>query len=374
MDYTKQNIIFKIKKTLRYIRLYGISRTFIKVQGQFHMNRNYNNLPKLNSHKSNSSSNIGIIGCGNFAFSNIAYYLSKNKKKCIRGVMDIDINKSASLAFYYDALYYTDDVNKIINDDKINLVYISSNHASHAEYALLCISKGKSVHIEKPHVVNFDQLYRLNEIMRINSNVNVFLGFNRTRSPLFQKLIHELKKEQGPSMINWFIAGHDIPDDHWYFQEKEGGRVLGNLCHWTDLTLQLVGIDNAFPCKITSTAPLNSKSDFVFSILFSDRSCATITFSAKGHSFEGVKEVLNLHKGNLIGNITDFRTLKIDIIDKKINKKILYRDHGHKENILNSFNSKKGEHSSYIYLTAKFFLAFKQSLISSEPLIVTNDY
>ena len=126
-------------------------------------------------------------------------------------------------------------------------------------------------------------------------------------------------------MINWFIAGHEIPNDHWYFEEKEGGRVLGNLCHWTDLTLQLVNIKDAFPCTIFPATPINSKSDFVVSIIFADKSCASITFSAKGHTFEGVREILNIHKGNLLANITDFQTLSIEIVEKKIRKKSTLR-------------------------------------------------
>ena len=55
-------------------------------------------------------------------------------------------------------------------------------------------------------------------------------------------------------MISWFIAGHNIDSDHWYFNPKEGGRVLGNLSHWTDLTLNLIGLDQAFPCKISAFA------------------------------------------------------------------------------------------------------------------------
>ncbi len=59
----------------------------------------------------------------------------------------------------------------------------------------------------------------------------------------------------GPLMINWFIAGHEIPDGHWYYDEKEGGRVLGNLSHWSDLTLHLAGIQTAFPCTVFSATP-----------------------------------------------------------------------------------------------------------------------
>ena len=41
MDYTKQDLKFKIKKALRYIRLYGVSGTLVKMRGQYHMKRWY---------------------------------------------------------------------------------------------------------------------------------------------------------------------------------------------------------------------------------------------------------------------------------------------------------------------------------------------
>ena len=43
----------------------------------------------------------------------------------------------------------------------------------------------------------------------------------------------------------------------------------------------------------------------------------SITFSAKGVTFEGVREVLNVHKGNLLANLMDFHILTVDIVDKK---------------------------------------------------------
>ena len=39
-DYVNENLIFKIRKVMRYIKLYGISRTIIKVKGQYHMQKN----------------------------------------------------------------------------------------------------------------------------------------------------------------------------------------------------------------------------------------------------------------------------------------------------------------------------------------------
>ncbi len=354
MDYTNSNFYFKIQKAVRYARIYGLIRTLIKIRGQYHMKKRYVELPQI-SNSTSTKKYIGIIGCGNYAFSNIAYYLTKKFGPIIKGGMDVNINASASLFENYNLDYYTKDASDIISDPSISLVFIASNHASHTEYAIECIKAGKHVHIEKPHVVSDDQLRQLCSTMRDNPHVKVFLGFNRSRSPLFRDLQAYLKKESGTLMINWFVAGHEIPENHWYFGEGEGGRILGNLCHWSDLTLHLIGMENAFPCQIIPGSPHGAKSDFVVSIIFADQSCASITFSAKGHTFEGVREVLNVHKGNLLGNITDFGTLSLEICERKYKKTLLYRNHGHGINIYNSVTSKSGEDPIYVHATAKFF-------------------
>lgn len=373
MDYTIQKLGFKIKKVLRYFRLYGVQRTLVKVKGQYHMKRKYDALPAKREGASSSQAHIGIIGCGNYAFSNIAFYLNKANPNLIRGVMDVDVDKAASLFESYGALYFTDNVDRILNDKDIDLVYIASNHASHAEYAIRCIQAGKHVHIEKPHVVSEDQLARLTVAMKAHASSKVFLGFNRPRTKLFQTLKTLLSKESGPLMINWFVAGHEIADDHWYFDEKEGGRVLGNLCHWTDLTLQLVGLENAYPCQILPSVPPGSKSDFIVSLIFADQSCATITFSAKGHTFEGVREVLNIHKGNLLGNLTDFQELSVDVVEQKVVRRQFYRDHGHSLNILNSLSSDHGEDHRYVIATAKLFLAIRSAIDGGSGLTLLSD-
>jgi predicted dehydrogenase len=232
---------------------------------------------------------------------------------------------------------------------------------------------GKHVHIEKPHVVSQEQLDRLIAAMERFPRSKVFLGFNRSKGRLFGELRAALAAEPGPSMINWFIGGHEIPEDHWYFDEREGGRVLGNLCHWTDLTLQLVSIDKAFPCTIVPATPPNAKSDFVVSLMFADGSCGAITFSAKGHAFEGVREVLNVHKGDSLANLTDFQILTIDVVEKKRKVRLRHRDHGHEANIVNSLSAALsahgiGESPAYVAATARLFLAVREAIDSGKPV------
>lgn len=381
MDYTKTSLKFKIIKSLRYLRLYGLSRTLIKIAGQYHMKAEESTaeVDWQNPAVSDvASKHVAIIGCGNFAFANIAYYLDKNKKGVILGTYDKHMSRAVSLAKKYKAAFAFKDAASIVNHPGVKLVYVASNHASHAEYAIDCIKTGKDVHIEKPVVVSYDQLERLTQTIRNKPDAKVFLGFNRPKSKLFFELTGHLKKESGPLMVNWFIAGHEIADDHWYFDEKEGGRILGNLCHWSDLTLELIGYDNAFPCVIKSSSPSNSKSDFVVSIEFKDKSCATLTFSAKGHSFEGVREILNIHKGNLIGNLQDFQSIKLDIIDKRITHKLMFRDHGHQQNIMNSYNASTfninpGVSLQYLIATSLLALKIKESVDNRSDVTLTQE-
>ncbi len=377
MDYTTQSLGFKIKKTLRYIRLYGVPRTLIKVKGQYHMRKRYGALPRLSS-APEEGGHVGLIGCGNFAYSNIAYYLKKNYGRVVQGAMDVDINRAASLCEEYGARYYTNDADRIISDPAIDLVYIASNHASHAEYAAQALTKGKSVHIEKPHVVTEDQLQRLCATMSTQSG-KVALGFNRPMSKIGQAIKSHLDSQSGPAMLNWFIAAHEIDRDHWYFKEEEGGRVLGNLCHWTDFILQMIAPERRYPITIAPTRGKKSDCDIAVTYTFGDESIAAITFSAKGHTFEGVRERFAAHRGNVLISMDDFRDVSIEIVEKKRRIRHIFRDHGHERNIKRSYemvrsNSFNGCPVDYVWETGLLFLKTREALESNKNIVITSGF
>src|ERR1044072_9354443 len=222
--------------------------------------------------------------------------------------MDVDIHRAASLYEKYGASYYTDDADKVINDPAVDIIFIASNHASHAEYAIKALEAGKSVHIEKPHVVNDDQLLRLCSTM-LESKGKVALGFNRPNSRLGREIKRHLDSQTGAAMLNWFIAGHELPPGHWYFDEEEGGRVLGNLCHWTDFVFQMMSPERRYPILIRPTHAEQSDCDIAVTYPFGDGSIAAITFSAKGPTFEGVRERFAAHRGNVLISMDDFKEL-----------------------------------------------------------------
>ena len=374
-SYLDSPFAYKIRKVVRYVELYGPGRTLVKVRAQLHSARTatFDTPAWWNPHCStpeHGSRWVGIIGCGSFAYSAIAYYLRKAEPAFLRAACDLNPARARSLCADYAGACATSDAEALIADERIRLVFIASNHASHAEYAIRCLDAGKSVHIEKPQVVSEDQLSRLLAAQQRNPRCMVFLGFNRPRSRHFRRVREALASQSGPASINWVIAGHEIPADHWYFSEAEGGRILGNVCHWTDLALETVGLREAFPCRVTPVSPPSAKSDFSFGVSFADGSEATSSFSAKGHTFEGVREVLNAHRGDAIVSLRDFKETRVDIAAMRKRRTSLFRDHGHRENIVNSLEAvKAGDRSRAVsslanMATARLFLGVKAAIDS----------
>jgi predicted dehydrogenase len=374
MDYTRQPLGLKLRKALRYVRLYGPRRALVKVRSQYHMLRKFDRLPEPGPGPGASEKHVGIIGCGNFAYSNIAYYLKKNYGRVIRAAMDTDLERAASLYQAYGLSYYTGDAQRIVEDPEIDLVYIASNHATHAEYAIPALEKGKSVHIEKPHVVNRGQLVRLCRVMEATGG-RVHVGFNRPHSRIGRKIKAALDSQDGSSMFNWFVVGHPIRPDHWYYDKEEGGRVLGNLSHWTDLVYRMSDAAGRYPIRINPTRGERPDTDIAVTFLFGDGTIGVITFSAKGETFEGVRESFSAHRGNVLITMSDFKEMRIENLARKQRSHALFRDHGHEESIKTGYRMSSkagaafgGSEVAYVWETAELFLATREALERKEVI------
>jgi predicted dehydrogenase len=374
MEHPEVGLGYKIRKVLAYVRMYGLMRVLGKVRGQYHLRAKFDPLPETGTRVS-TGKHVGLIGCGLFPFANICHYLVRNHGKVIRAGMDIDPHRAASLFHRYGLDYYTTDAQELFDDPEIDLIYVASNHASHAEYAIRALEAGKAVHIEKPHVVNRDQLARLREAAEKHGG-KVHLGFNRPHGPIGQKMLSHLASQSGTVMINWFVAGHPIPRDHWYRNEGEGGRVLGNVCHWTDFTLHMIPKEGRYPIRINPTRTGDSDQDVAVTFSFGDGSIAALTFSAKGESFRGVRERFTGHRGDVLMFMDDFSRLTVDHGEKRFTVRSRHHDQGHQASILAAYEmsrrggNKPGAPLSHVYETAELFLCTAEALETNQVVTI----
>lgn len=378
-DYTERPLSFKIKKALRYTRLYGIRRTLSIVRGQYNMKRTYATPPAIRANPS-SNKHVGVIGCGIFGFGVIGYFLEKNHGRVIRGVLDHNVNRAASFYQRYGLDYYTTDPDTLLADPAIDLIYIASDHLSHAEYAIRALENGKAVHIEKPHVVTESQLRRLCSTM-VRTGGKVRLGFNRPRSPIGRMIKEQLHAQTGTAMMNWSVAGAPLPPDHWYYKPEEGGRVVGNLCHYTDFIFQMAPPEKRFPIVIQPLKYDRPDENIAVTFLFGDGSIGVITFSTKGEPFEGDKERFSAHRSDCLIAMDDFHRL---VIEAGTSKRVItpfFRDHGHDANMSESYamvrpkgSPSPGSDVAYIWETGLFMLKTKEALDKGEAVRIERGF
>lgn len=116
---------------------------------------------------------LGIIGAGTI-FQNYIVALSRFPDKyMLFAVYDSNIDKlniarstMADLGLSKDVLYYNDFENFMESD--IDVVVIATPPKTHFQLAIDCLSRKKSVLIEKPMVLSIDRLYQLYECARCN--------------------------------------------------------------------------------------------------------------------------------------------------------------------------------------------------------------
>ncbi len=309
-----------------------------------------------------------MIGCGHHAFSSIAYYLTTSTDCNIIFALDIDKHASSSLAYSYNV---TDVYSEYVPDkDRKNLpdiVYISSNHATHTQYAINFLKYGCDVFIEKPISINIDQLNALSDTVR-KTNQKIYVGYNRPHSPAIKIIKDNFIDNGEPFTLSCFITGHFIPEDHWYRDPLEGTRIVSNVGHWIDLTVYILHWSDKLPEYLDvsiSYSNLQTPSDnIVVSIVSSNNDLINMTFTSRSEPFEGVNETINFQHNDLIAKIDDFRTTKIW-------KNSLYEKHshwpknnGHKASVLQPFVSTQRREWDEIEYSARLMLHIEEMVIS----------
>jgi predicted dehydrogenase len=284
---------------------------------------------------------VGLIGCGQFAYTTIGYFITKEKGKIIRACYDIDHDQSKSLSSRYRVPIVAKDSEALIKDPSVTILFIASNHASHTPYAIRGLKRGMHVYVEKPISVNKNQLKDLVHALS-ESRGKIYAGYNRPFSKAIRYLHRELGSPKGPFTLNCFVCGHVIPRDHWYRKPEEGTRICGNVGHWLDLLIHLLSW-RSLPDKIEvqiAYSKLSETDDNIAITLVTDMNdLASIILTSRAEPFGGINETICVQCDRVIARIDSFRSIAIWNDDKFYRKRFWPRDAGHKRAVLQPFSN-----------------------------------
>jgi predicted dehydrogenase/threonine dehydrogenase-like Zn-dependent dehydrogenase len=275
---------------------------------------------------------IGIIGAGSFA-QNIVLPLLK-KKTALYGIATTKGVNAIFAGRTYGFELATASAQLLIKDKTVDTVFILTRHHLHAQQTIDALKEGKNVFVEKPPAISQEEL---DEIAKTYSSLSsplpvLMTGFNRRFAPAVKEISGILNTGL-PKAITIRVNAGMLPSDHWVNDpETGGGRIVGEACHFIDLSIFLAG-SNVKSVYATSLNSADQPDNTVnVSLKFENGSIANISYFSNGNK-KVPKELIEVFCGQSVARIDDFRLVEIYRAGR--NKKIRYRktDKGHEAEI-----------------------------------------
>lgn len=283
--------------------------------------------------------NVALVGAGSFATAMHLPNMEKMKDKySLYAVVNRTGHKGKTVATHFDAKYTTSELDDVLKDPEVDLVFITTQHKDHATLTLRSLLAGKHVFVEKPLATNQEDLDKIVEFYKDDSILEkpiLLTGFNRR----FSKYAEEIKKHtlirENPLFVSYRInAGFKDAMDALH---EHGGRVIGEVCHFIDLITFLTE-SKIQSVSVEKISPKNQqiRSDDNVSILlkYEDGSVGSLQYFAVGNK-DYQKENLEIHY--------DSKTIVMDDFTK-------LTGYGVKIKEITSKTSEKGQYEELLYL------------------------
>lgn len=280
---------------------------------------------------------LGFVGAGSFAQGHLLPHIGGDVRK-VSAVTATPANARSAAEKFGFAEAATDAV-EVIEGTETNAIFIATQHDTHGDYTARALAAGKQVFVEKPLAITRDELERIREIAE-ESNDRVMVGFNRRFSESFVAIKRHFEGVREPlSMLYRVNAGH-IPLTHWTQRPEQGGRIIGEACHFIDTMQFLTG---ARPVDIHATAirsdnvEVKNADTVSITIGFDNGSIGTVFYVANGAKAIP-KEYCEVFGGGRTGIMDDFRRVTLASGTKSTVKKF-DGSKGHREEVLATLES-----------------------------------
>ena len=194
----------------------------------------------------------------------------------------------------------------VIDDPDVSLVVIATPHDVHSELASRALIAGRDVWCEKPLALTCAGVDEVEKAWR-ESGCQLTLGFNRRWAPAVLAAQQVLAQVQTPKLVVYRIAADRVPDGHWYLDRRQGGRSLGEVCHFVDLAQALVGADIDDAVGALGGDASQGDDAMVVALRFADGSVASIAYGSAPPT--AGKERIEVLAGSHQVIIDDFRSV-----------------------------------------------------------------
>ena len=331
--------------------------------------------------RSSGEFRVGCIGAGGFAKNMIFPALRGCNGVVLESVATASGigAQSACKAFGFSK---AQTAAELVQDGQTDGVFVLSRHDTHSRYVVAALTNHKPVFVEKPLAVTQDQLEEIRcayEAAKDQGHAAfLMVGFNRRFAPMTEQLREFFSKRQGPMMINVRVNAGCLPLEHWTQRKQDGGRIVGELCHFIDWARTLVNR----PILTVSAHALPDGSRYnrdnvAATLSFQDGSIANLVYVANGDK-SVPKEYFEAFCESGVGIINDFCTLELSR-DGKTARTTGRQDKGHNREIVQTIKAMQNGDPSPIPFeqlaeVTNACFAIHQSIATNQPICLTRDF
>lgn len=171
--------------------------------------------------------NWAILGPGTIANEFAKAIIEVNGSITAVGARNLE--KAQKFASTYNIPKIYDHYEKMLQDDEIDIVYISTPHNSHYEFIMECLKNNKHVLCEKAITVNGKQLRDINELAK-KKNLMVAEAMTIYHMPLYKKLRQIINSGQLGNIkmiqVSFGSFKEYDPSSRFFNPELAGGALL----------------------------------------------------------------------------------------------------------------------------------------------------
>ncbi len=305
---------------------------------------------------------VGLVGAGLFARSSIIPGLEKTGATNLVHIGSASGLSATRLAERADVAKASSDPAAVIGDPDVDLVAIATPHSTHADLVVQVLEHDKHVYVEKPLAVNVEEFEQVKRALAVSKGL-LHVGFNRRWSPMVVAIKEALGRSTGPVVVDYRVMAGRIPANHWYLDRREGGRLIGEVCHFIDTVCAIV--DSA-PTTVAAHGPQGDDDSVTLLIGFADGSSGTVAYVAGGHPSTPKERCEVLGRGTT-AVLDNYRALEIDGAKSKV-----AAGKGHDQAIAAFVaGCRRGEwDSSYAMTTTAVAFAAVESLVTGHTIVI----
>jgi predicted dehydrogenase/threonine dehydrogenase-like Zn-dependent dehydrogenase len=247
---------------------------------------------------------VAFLGAGNYACGTLLPALREHPEVRLISVATARGLSARKVADQFDFARCSTDSAEILADPDVDLVFIAARHDVHASLVEQALEAGKGVFVEKPLCLNEEELESLAGAYRRNP-LPFMVGHNRRFAPATRAAHKFLASGRGaaPLSIRYAVHAGQLAEGHWLRDPAQGGRILGEACHFVDWCLYLVG---APLTKLFAVTRGETGEESLHAVLdFADGTTASLSYETCAHP-SLAKEVVQVSQAGRTAVLEDF--------------------------------------------------------------------